>query len=89
MLKKLFKTMRKKKNHNKIVVLARSRLNTIENVISQALIDNEINYEEFTIITNEVKYYRKLKKRFKMMKSQRRDVERDKLTEDGKKNETR
>ena len=40
-VKKLLKiTRNKKKNHNKIVVLARSKLNTIENKISEALISS-------------------------------------------------
>ena len=31
-----------KKNHNKIVIIARNKLNSIENTISKALIDNEL-----------------------------------------------
>ena len=37
-------TRRKKKKHNKIITLARSKLNLIENLISQALIDFEITH---------------------------------------------
>ena len=40
-------TRKKKKKHNKIIALARSKLNIIENLISQALIDFEITHEEF------------------------------------------
>ena len=40
-------TRKKKKKHNKIITLARSKLNIIENLISQALIDFEITHEEF------------------------------------------
>ena len=44
--KKLLKTIRKKKTkHNKIVLLTRSKLNSIENIIPQALIDNEIKHK--------------------------------------------
>ena len=44
-IKKLLKTTRnKKKKHNKIVMLARSKLNSIESKISKALIKNEINH---------------------------------------------
>ena len=39
-------TRKKKKKHNKIIALARSKLNIIENLISQALIDFEITHEE-------------------------------------------
>ena len=55
-LKKLLKTTRnKKKKHNKIVILARSKLNSIESKISEALINNEISLEDFMIIINEEK----------------------------------
>ena len=54
--KKLFKTMRKKiKKHNKIISYARSKLNNIENIMSQALIDDEISLEDFRTILNEEK----------------------------------
>ena len=43
------------KNHNKIFVLAKSKLNSIEALISQALIDLEISHEEFKTIVNEKK----------------------------------
>ena len=62
LLKKLLKTMSKKKNkHNKIVLIASSTLNSIENLICIALKDNEISYEDFTTIINEERNYRKLK----------------------------
>ena len=43
-------TRKKKKKHNKIIALARSKLNIIENLISQALTDFEITHEEFSKI---------------------------------------
>ena len=46
-------TRKKKKKHNKIIALARSKLNIIENLISQALIDFEIIHEEFSKIIYE------------------------------------
>ena len=52
----LLKTTRnKKKKHNKIVMLARSKLNSIESKISEALINNEISHEDFMTIINEEK----------------------------------
>ena len=45
----------KKKTHNKIVMLPRSRLNSIDSKISKALIDNEISHEDFETIINEEK----------------------------------
>ena len=44
-------------------MLARSKLNTIESKISEALINNEISHEDFMIILNEQTKYRELKKK--------------------------
>ena len=65
-------------------MLARSKLNSIEGIISKALIDNEISHEGFTTIFNEESNYHELKESIRMMKSQRSDIERNKLIEDGK-----
>ena len=51
-------TRNKKKEHNKILMLAKSKLNSIETVIYQALIGLEISYEEFKTVANEKKYER-------------------------------
>ena len=52
-VKKLLSTTRNKtKNHNKILMLAKSKLNSIETLISQALIDMEISHEEYIIYYN-------------------------------------
>ena len=53
-VKMFLKTIRKKK-HNKIVMLAKSKLNSIENKISKALTDNGISDEDFETIINEEK----------------------------------
>ena len=75
-IKKLFKTTRNtKKKHNKIVMLARSKLNSIESKISKALMDNEISHEDFETIINEEKKYRELKESIRMMNTQRSDSE--------------
>ena len=79
------KTIRnKKKKHNKIVMLARSKLNSIESKISEELINNEISHEDFMTIINEEKKYRELKESIRMMNSQRSDVEKINLIEEGK-----
>ena len=45
-IKKLLSiTRNKKKKHDKILMLAKSKLNSIETLISQALIDTEISHE--------------------------------------------
>ena len=46
-------TQNKKKNNNKIVMLARSKLNSIESKISKALINNETSHEDLMTIVNE------------------------------------
>ena len=52
-VKNLLKTTRnKKKKHNKIVMLARSKLNSIESKISKGLMDNEISHEDKKNIEN-------------------------------------
>ena len=56
-----------KKKH-KIVMLARSNLNSIESLISQALTDLEINHEEFKTIVNEKEKYEKMKDLLKIKK---------------------
>ena len=66
-------------------MLARSKLNSIESKISEALINNEISHEDVITITNEEKKYRELKERIRMMNSQRSDVEKGSLIEEGKK----
>ena len=85
-VKKFLKTVRnKKKKHNKIVMLARSKLNSIESKISKALMDNEISHEDFETIINEEKKYRELKESIRMMNSQRSITEKISLNEEGKK----
>ena len=85
-VKRFLKTIRnKKKKHNKIVMLSRSKLNSMENKISKALVDNEISHEDFETIINEEKKYRELKESIRMMNSHRSDVEKNSLIEEGKK----
>ena len=53
-IKKLLEiTRNKKKKQSKIFMLAKSKLNSIEALISQALIDLEISHEEFKTTVNE------------------------------------
>ena len=83
-IKKLLKTTwSKKKKRNKIITLPRSKLNSIENEISEALINNVISHEDLMTIINEEKKYRKLKESVRMMNSQRNNAEKINLTEEG------
>ena len=62
LVKKLLKATRnKERKHNKIVMLARSKLSSIESKISEALINNQISHEDFITIINEERNYRELK----------------------------
>ena len=61
-------------------MLARSKLNSIESKISEALINNEIIHEDF--IFNEEKKYQELKESNRMMNSQRNEVEKVTLIEE-------
>ena len=71
LIKKLLKATRnKKKKHNKIIMLARSKLNSIESKISEAVMNNQISHEDFMTIINEERNYRELKENIRMMKDQ-------------------
>ena len=54
-------TRNKKKKHDKILMLAKSKLNSIETLGSQALIDMEISHEEFIAIFTEKGKFEKMK----------------------------
>ena len=54
-------TKSKKKKHDKILMLAKSKLNNIENLVSQALTDMEIIHEEYIAVLKEKDKYEKMK----------------------------
>ena len=61
-IKKLLNITRNKKNkHDKILMLAKSKLKSIESLISQALNDMDISHEEFITILNEKDRYERMK----------------------------
>ena len=61
-IKKLLSIRRnKKKKHDNILMLAKSKLNSTETVASQAVIDMEISHERFDTIMKEKKKYEKMK----------------------------
>ena len=63
-IKKLLKTTRnKKKKHNKIIMLARTKLNSIESKVSEALVNSEISHEDFMVIVNEEKKISRVKRK--------------------------
>ena len=66
LVKKLLRiTRNKKKKYNKIVMLARSKLNSIEREIFEALMNNRISHEDLMTVI-----YRELKQSIRMMKGQ-------------------
>ena len=62
-------TRKKKKKHKKIIALARSKLNIIENLISQALIDFEKTHEEFSKVIYERNNYEQIIDNIKNVKN--------------------
>ena len=54
-------TRKKKKKHNKIIALARSKLNVIEILISRTIIDFDISHEEFSKIIYEKNNYEQIR----------------------------
>ena len=63
-------------------MLARSKLNSKENKISETLINNEINYKDFMTILNEENKYWELKESIRMMNTQKSDAEKVSLIEE-------
>ena len=51
----------KKKKHDKVLMLPKSKLNSIETLVSQVLIDMEISHEEFITILKEKDKYENMK----------------------------
>ena len=58
-------TKKRKKKHNKIIVLAKNKLNTIDTLLSSALNDSEISHEEFSNIITEANIYENIKENIK------------------------
>ena len=54
-------TKKRKKKHNKIIALAKSKLNMIDTLLSSALNDSKISHEEFTNIVAEKNIYENMK----------------------------
>ena len=59
----------KKKKHDKIVLLERSKLNMIEVLVSKVLIDSNISHDEFVLINNGLKGYDEMKEEMKNLKT--------------------
>ena len=57
---------KKKEKHDKIVLLAKSKLNSIEALISKALIDSYPSHDEFLSLNNVSIEYNEMKKEIKI-----------------------
>ena len=58
-------TRKKRKKYDKILMLAKSKLNSIDTLISQALIDMDTSHEEFVTILREKDRYEMMKENLK------------------------
>ena len=58
-------TKKRKKKHNKIIVLAKSKLSDNETLLSSALNDSKISHEKFTSITTQKNIYENIKENIK------------------------
>ena len=62
---KKYKSIIKKKKHDKIELLVKSKLNRIEVLISKDLIDSNISHDEFVLMNNTLKEFYDTKERIK------------------------
>ena len=72
-------TKKRKKKHNKIIVLPKNKLNMIDTLLSSALNDSEISHEEFTNIINEANIYENIKENIKELTIEPSSLERSSL----------
>ena len=68
-------TKKRKKKHNKIIVLAKNKLNMIDTLLSSALNDSEISHEEFTNIITETDIYENIKENIKELTAESSEKE--------------
>ena len=60
---------KKKKKHDKIILLAKTKLSSIEVLISKALVNSNISHDEFTLKNNVLKDYDDMKEEIKHLKT--------------------
>ena len=71
-------TKKRKKKHNKIIALAKNKLNTIDTLLPSALNDSEISHEEFSNIITEANIYENIKENIKELTAE--PITKEKLT---------
>ena len=62
-IKKYSIIKKKKKKHDKIVLLEKSKLNSMEVLISKVLIDSVISHDEFVLVNNVPKEYNRMEEK--------------------------
>ena len=72
--KLLSMTRNEKKKHDKILLLAKSKLDSIETLVSQALIGMEISHKEFNAIIKEKQKYERMKENVRNI-SKKQEIE--------------
>ena len=74
-IKKLLNiTRNKQKKHDKILMLAKRKLDSIETLVSQALTDMKISHEEFNGIIREKQKYERTKENVKNVSEKQENV---------------
>ena len=69
-------TKKRKKKHNKIIALAKNKLNTIGTLLSSALSDSKISHEDFSNVINEANIYENIKENIKELTVEPSSLER-------------
>ena len=67
-------TKKRKKKQNKILALAKNKLNMIDTLLSSALHDSKISHEEFSNIITEKNIYENIKENIKEIKEEKSTV---------------
>ena len=60
---------KKKKEHDKIVLSAESKLKSIQVLLSKALIDSVISHDEFALLNDVLKEYKEMEEKIKKLKT--------------------
>ena len=68
-------TKKRKKKHNKIIVLGKNKLNTIDTLLSSTLNDSEISQDEFANIITETNIYENIKENVKELTTESSEEE--------------
>ena len=68
-------TKKRKKKHNKIIALAKNKLNKIDTLLSSALNDSEISHEESSNIITEANIYENIKENIKELTAEPSSLE--------------